>query len=101
MGEAREGHALLAQMWVNYYADSTRIAHCVGPSDARQCPAGEGVAQLNDATLGWREEHGTDLIAPKEPGPVHVWAVVHDNRGGAEWARVRFQISPGASASGP
>jgi hypothetical protein len=71
---------LLEQMWVNYYVDHGSVA-----SDARL---------LNDATTGWNDLYGTDYRAPKEPGVARVWAVVHDNRGGAEWVRTTLRIRP-------
>lgn len=70
------GTTLLEQMWVNYYVDAGKL---------------DGdVKLLNDATLGWNDAHGTKLLTPKESGPFHVWAVVHDNRGGVEWIRTKL-----------
>ena len=34
----------------------------------------------------------TDWTVPQEPGPVIVWAVVHDNRGGVAWVQRRIVI---------
>ena len=61
------------QMWVRYYAER-------GSVDTH-------VKLLNDAEKGWNAKHETTFRAPKEPGLVSVWAVVHDNRGGVNWVR--------------
>lgn len=74
------GREYSEQMWINYYVDRGSVR-------------GEGVRLLNDATTGWNEEHHTEFYAPKEPGPVLVWAVVHDARGGQSWIRTRLQIT--------
>jgi hypothetical protein len=72
----REGKDILEQMWINYYVDESKLD-------------GE-IKLLQDATEDWYEKHGTKFFAPQKPGPFHVWAVAHDNRGGAEWIRVRL-----------
>lgn len=74
VAKALEGQNVFEQMWVNYYADAGKI-----PTD---------VKLLGDATLGYHDEHQTRLLAPKTKGIFHVWAVAHDNRGGAQWVRV-------------
>jgi hypothetical protein len=66
------------QMWINYYATRGAVK-----SDARL---------LNDATQGWNSDYGTEFYAPKEPGPVQVWAVVHDNRGAMTWVGATLQV---------
>lgn len=63
------------QMWINYHVDAGSVK-----SDARL---------LNDATAGFNEDFGTEIRMPSEPGPVHLWAVVRDNRGGVGWARTQ------------
>lgn len=62
------------QMWIRYYTDQGRM--------------GSEVKLLNDATTGWNSDYGTELRLPKEAGPLRVWAVVYDNRGGQDWVRV-------------
>jgi len=62
------------QMWINYYTKGGSLR-------------GDGVRLLNDATTGLNKEFATDFSAPLERGPVTLWAVVHDNRGGVAWAR--------------
>jgi hypothetical protein len=74
--ERREGGTVYEQQWVNYYADRGKMIH--------------DVKLLSDATLGWAADHSSAIRAPKDPGPFHVWAVAHDNRGGAAWIRIRL-----------
>lgn len=64
------------QMWVNYHADHGEFSF--------------EVSLVNDATSGFNDDPETDFVAPEREGPVNVWTVVRDNRGGAEWAR--FQV---------
>jgi hypothetical protein len=71
--ERLSGESFGEQMWINYYVDRGSVK-----SSARL---------LNDGASGWNEDFGTDFFAPREAGPVHIWAVVHDNRGGVEWVR--------------
>jgi hypothetical protein len=46
------------------------------------------VTLANDADLGWQEDYGTSFFAPRDPGPVRIWATVRDNRGGFSWLRL-------------
>jgi hypothetical protein len=65
-------------MWINYYLDRGSV---------------DSVARLvNDATKGWNPDFGTKLRAPAAPGPLNIWAVVHDNRGGVGWSRVTLMV---------
>ena len=61
------------QMWINYYTTGGTLR-----TDVRL---------LNDATTGLNDEFHTQYWPTLEPGPVTLWAVVHDNRGGVGWAR--------------
>jgi hypothetical protein len=61
------------QMWINYYISRGELR-----SDVRL---------LNDATTGLNEEFSTLFYPAHDPGPITLWAVVHDNRGGVAWAR--------------
>jgi hypothetical protein len=60
------------QMWVNYYVTRGSVR--------------SPVRLVNDATSGFNEDYGTKFYAPKEAGPVRLFAVVHDNRGGMSWS---------------
>ena len=41
---------------------------------------------VNDATMGWNEDYGTSWSPPGgTAGETRIWAIVHDNRGGANW----------------
>ena len=68
------GRSYTEQMWIRYYADHGKMA--------------SEVKLLNDATTGWNADFGTKLRLPQEPGPLRLWAVVYDNRGGQNWVRV-------------
>ncbi|HVU00211.1 MAG TPA: hypothetical protein VHE30_00615 [Polyangiaceae bacterium] len=71
---AIEGGNVFEQQWINHYTERGKI-----PTE---------VKLLGDATQGFRDSHPTKLVAPHTAGPFHVWAVAHDNRGGANWVRV-------------
>jgi hypothetical protein len=66
------------QMWVRYFVDGGSV-----DSDIRL---------LNDASEGWNEDFGTKFRAPKAKGIVNIWAVVYDNRGGANWVRTQVLV---------
>jgi hypothetical protein len=78
ISEVAYGHDYEEQMWISYYATRGSFR-----SETRL---------LNDATTGVNEEFHTLFYPPGEPGPVELWAVVHDNRGGVAWARGSFWI---------
>ncbi len=71
------GRDVWEQMWINYYVDGGKLV-----SSERL---------LSDAQTGWYENHGAKFTPPAEAGPVRLWAVVHDNRGGASFVRVTVQ----------
>jgi hypothetical protein len=73
-----EGAPVNEQMWVNYYTDDGKFA-----SD---------VVLVNDSVAGFHEDNGTKFFSPEKEGLSHVWAVVHDNRGGVSWARFEVCI---------
>ncbi|MBM4361406.1 MAG: hypothetical protein FJ104_01905 [Deltaproteobacteria bacterium] len=75
--EAIEDRKILEQMWVKYYVDSGKLL--------------ESTRLLNDAAEGWNEEADAKLLTPQEPGLFHLWAVAQDNRGGADFVRVRLK----------
>jgi hypothetical protein len=72
------GEVLTEQMWVDFY--STR-GDFTSP-----------VRLLNDAVAGWNFDNATKFKVPAEPGPVHLWAVVHDSRGGVEWTEAEIIV---------
>jgi hypothetical protein len=71
------GSDVTEQMWVNYYVDRGSMSQ---------------VRLLNDATTGWNAKYRGELRAPQAPGPLQIWSVIHDNRGGMEFARVTLQV---------
>jgi hypothetical protein len=72
------GREVGEQMWVNYYTDSGGFK--------------SPVRLLNDATAGWNDNYGTDFYAPRKPGLSRIWAVAHDNRGGAAWSGITLKV---------
>jgi hypothetical protein len=65
-------------MWIRYYTDHGRMA--------------SEVRLLNDAVAGWNSDYGTELRIPIEPGPLTIWAVAADNRGGQNWVRAQALV---------
>jgi hypothetical protein len=76
--DTTSGTPLGEQMWIDYYADAGKFK--------------SSVRLLNDATAGWNDDYGTQFYAPKAPGSVRVWALVHDNRGGVGWSGVTLKV---------
>jgi hypothetical protein len=72
----RSSGAIEEQMWINYYSAGGEV--------------GEEVRLLNDATLGWNERFEMEYTPSDTARVSYVWAVAHDNRGGAEWLRLRI-----------
>lgn len=72
------GSELGEQMWLNYYSSRGEVD--------------DEVRLLNDATTGWSDNFDSEFATGVEPGVGYVWAVAHDNRGGAEWLRLRVCI---------
>lgn len=68
------GRNIEESMWISYFVDRGSVS-----SDLRL---------LNDGELGWNSDYSTKLYAPREPGPLRIWAVVRDNRGGSNWVRI-------------
>ncbi len=71
-GELRE------QIWVDYYSDVGRF-----DSDARL---------LFDTRRGRIDESEVKFRAPKDIADGTLWAVVHDNRGGAAWIALPIHV---------
>lgn len=61
-------------MWVSYFVDRGSVS--------------PPVKLVNDAALGFQDDFSASVYAPKESGPMRLWAVVRDNRGGEAWIRV-------------
>lgn len=78
VASARSSTPLGEQMWLNYYTTFGELE--------------EEVRLVNDAVEGFIEDTATHFQAPDTAGAAFLWAVVHDNRGGAEWARLRVCV---------
>jgi hypothetical protein len=78
VGTAQSYTTISEQMWVDYYVDRGKVK-----SDVRL---------LNDALKGFNPDYGTELTVPSEPGPLTIWSVAHDSRGGTEWARLTIGV---------
>jgi len=77
--DAALGSRIREQVWVNYYVDRGGLTR--------------PLRLLNDAERGWSDDYETGFLAPKEPGRVNLWAVVHDNRGGTSWVRQTIEVT--------
>jgi hypothetical protein len=66
------------QQWIDYYSTKGTFR--------------SATKLLNDATKGFNPSHGTQFYAPKEEGPVQIWAVIHDNRGGKAWVGTTLYV---------
>jgi hypothetical protein len=66
------------QIWVDYYSDIGEFA-----DDARL---------LFDTRKGRVDDSTVKFHAPKTPGEGTIWAVVHDNRGGAAWIVIPLHV---------
>lgn len=64
------------QMWVSYHADRGKFEN--------------DLVLISDRVAGFQSRPATNYLASEQRGPVYLWAVVRDNRGGASWAR--FQV---------
>lgn len=66
------------QMWIDYYSTRGNFHSTT--------------KLLNDATSGYNNVNGTQFYAPKDKGPVSLWVVTHDNRGGVSWVGTTLMI---------
>jgi hypothetical protein len=73
---ARASETLEEQMWVNYYSTAGELD--------------EEVRLLNDAVVGFSSDVATHYEPADSAQTSYIWAVAHDNRGGADWARLRI-----------
>ncbi len=67
-------------IWVHYFVDRGAI--------------GSELKLINDAVEGFQSDFSTTIYSPEEPGPVRVWVVVRDNRGGTAWLRAPGFVKP-------
>jgi hypothetical protein len=65
-------------MWIDYYSTRGNFH--------------SATKLLNDATTGYNEDNGTQYYAPNVTGPVSLWVVMHDNRGGVSWVGTTLLI---------
>jgi len=75
---AAYGRPYSEQIWVSYYTSAGSL--------------GSGTGLVNEPTKGWQADFDTDFFPPKDPGPLRVFAAVHDNRGGVSWAGVDLLV---------
>ena len=69
------------QFWSSYYVNAGSLDR-------------EG-ALLHDPVAGWQDQISTKLTAPREPGVLEFWGVIHDNRGGTSWLRQSILVTEG------
>jgi hypothetical protein len=74
----QDGNPRHEEIWVDYYTTQGAL-----DDDARL---------LYDAVQGGQTDTATKLHAPQVPGPGMVWAIAHDNRGGAAWQAIPVQV---------
>jgi hypothetical protein len=72
------GARLKEQVWVSYYTTGGELK--------------SGLRLVNDAQRGWNEDNATELTLPDRAGPLRIFAVVHDNRGGVTWAEGKIIV---------
>ncbi|HEY3594161.1 MAG TPA: hypothetical protein VGL13_09805 [Polyangiaceae bacterium] len=80
------GHVLHEEIWVNFYATRGEFTR--------------DVRLINDAMSGWNDDNATQFKVPGTAGPVHLWAVVHDNRGGVSWSEGDIVVGGGDDGGG-
>jgi hypothetical protein len=68
------GTEVQESIWVSYFIDRGNVS--------------PPVKLVNDAARGWQEDYSSAIFAPKDPGPLRIWAAVRDNRGGISWVRL-------------
>jgi hypothetical protein len=67
----QNGNPLTESLWIDYYATKGDFTHTV--------------RLVNDPVALWNDDQWTEWRAPPDPGPVRLWGIVHDNRGGMTW----------------
>ncbi|MET0591829.1 MAG: hypothetical protein ABW133_03960 [Polyangiaceae bacterium] len=66
-----DGKQLKEQVWVNYYLTAGSFK--------------SSVRLINDATSGFNDKNEGEFTPPAESGPLRLFGVLHDNRGGVNW----------------
>jgi hypothetical protein len=74
LAEVAYGTQLQESIWVSYFVDRGLIS--------------PPLKLVNDAEAGFQSDYSTRIYAPKDPGPLRIWAAVRDNRGGVAWLRL-------------
>lgn len=77
------------QMWVDYYTDRGTLKHTV-----RLLRDGSAGWSNDDPSLGWSDGFSNQWTPPADAGPVNLWAVAHDTRGGTGWVRLQICVDP-------
>jgi len=72
------GQPLQEQLWVAFYSTDGDFTN--------------SLRLVNDSSRGWNDDNGTRFRAPTVPGPLRIWAIVHDNRGGVAWAEGKIIV---------
>jgi hypothetical protein len=73
-----DGQRLKEQVWVNYYLTGGTFK--------------SSVRLVNDATSGYNDKNEAEFTPPAESGPVRLFAVLHDNRGGVSWLEGKIMV---------
>lgn len=73
-----DGNPLREEVWVDYYATAGKLKH--------------DTLILFEPHNGRDSDSSNRFYAPSSAGSSILWAVVHDNRGGANWAQVLVQV---------
>lgn len=67
-GKQVDGSSLRESVWVDYFTEKGTFK--------------ADVKLVADSVEGVQNSHDVEWVAPPEPGPVRIWAVIHDARGG-------------------
>lgn len=73
-----DGRQLSEQLWVAFYTTRGDL--------------GDELRLVNDAEQGWNDDNATEWHVPTTPGSVHLWGIVHDNRGGVSWTEGMVEV---------
>jgi hypothetical protein len=73
-----DGHPLKEEIYVDYYVTAGKVKN--------------DVTVLFDPRAGALSGTDDDFFLPQAAGDAHVWAVVHDNRGGVSWKDATLHV---------